>query len=1362
VHPRLTALVRSARATGLMLAIVTAVVLVSVVSIDLGPALRSRAESFGRTWFDRGVHIGRLGVQVGRGRLVIEDLVIDGMYDGEDPWLVAKQVELTLTWRTLVDRELRIDAVEVRDWKMVLESYPNGRQTFPRVTGPPRPPRTGPSLITTSLQSIHLADGALEFRDYGSQWSISTQHVDISLTQLAELRGRLSFSDSTLWVQNYLPMQTALDGTFTVADGKVLFDRVEMRTDEGVHLMTGALDAAHWPEQTWQFDSRMPLARIRHLFFQGYPFEMAGEARFRGQFHYFTGGRELRGLVTADDATINRFRLQRLRGNVLWVPTRLDFTEATGDFHGGRVAFSYAMAPMARLDVRPRATIAGTYNGVDLGNLTEALETAGLRLEGTASGDARLSWPMSEFQKREGGGSLSVAGPPGVPLQSAELSAEASDEARGRALEQGPFSSHTPRAPVPVAGRSVFRFNEGGITLDRSELSTPDTHLVFSGTTAWGNESRLPFSVTSRNWQASDRFMAGVLTAVGAPTAAVLVDGVGRYEGVLTGSLRRPRITGRLRGDEMRAWGVVWDEVDADFVVENSYADVSRSRVTHDDSVMEITGRFSLGYPRADGGEQMDARFRFDGRPLADFRDAFDLEDFEVDGRLSGDLHLYGDYEGPYGFGRLAIDDVVVYDEPIDHGDAALQFEGAGVRLDGMTIRKGGATATGAAYVGWEGAYSFNVAGSGVAVESMVVPQFDVGPRFSGRFSFTASGSGEFEFPRYDVRFSIQDLFYGDEGVGEVTGRLGVRGIDMVYEFDAASVRLSVSGTGRVSLTDEMDCDISFRVTDTSLDPYLRAYDPTFSPYVSAVASGTVRAVGELYNLDALRVDVQGESLALTFFDYRLRNRGDVRLSMDRQRLRLEAFSLAGEDTALDLTGTVDVPTQTLALAATGAANLAVLEGLVPDVRTTGRAELAARITGTIDAPSVSGQARLIDGRLRSFALPHALEGLTGLVTFTPTGVQLDRLNGRVAGGAIRFGGRLGLSGLALSEFDATVTATDMRLRVPEGTRSLVDAQLALQGPPSAPVLSGTITVKDAVWSAEIDTTGGLFSGGSGGGNAAAMPVVEGARATASGSTLGLDVRVVAASSLRIENSQARIVASADLSVRGTSARPMVIGRADIERGDVRFEGRRYLVTRGSLDFTNPERLMPFFDVEAETRVRVPGQTYLVRLRMAGTTERLQPEFTSDPPLPPLEILTMLFSDITPSGDVELAAQQRPNEREQRLLEARATRALTGTLSAEVGKVVQDTFGIDSFQITPLLVDPYQQSARLNVNPSARITLGKRISDRIYLTYARSLTSSTRDEIILLEFDQSDTLAWILSQNEDRTYALEVRKRHTF
>jgi translocation and assembly module TamB len=361
----------------------------------------------------------------------------------------------------------------------------------------------------------------------------------------------------------------------------------------------------------------------------------------------------------------------------------------------------------------------------------------------------------------------------------------------------------------------------------------------------------------------------------------------------------------------------------------------------------------------------------------------------------------------------------------------------------------------------------------------------------------------------------------------------------------------------------------------------------------------------------------------------------------------------------------------------------------------------------------------------------------------------------RLAGGDVRFGGRVGLSAYQLSDFDVTASGAGLRLRYPEGMRSLVDAQLALQGPATAPVLSGNVEVRSASWTPRIDASAGLFGGAETGG-------VPGAVAAPSGIPLTYDVRLQAPSTLRIENDLARLVVGADVNLRGTFDKPVIYGRADIERGEVNFEGRRYLVTRGSVDFTNPERILPFFDIEAETRVRVPQQTYRVTLRVTGTTERLQPEFTSDPPLPAPDVLALLLGDTRPAGDVEVQSLRAPNRREQDLLQARATRALTGALSAEVGKVVEQTFGVDTFQLTPLLVDPNQQSSRLNVNPTARITIGKRLSERIFLTYVRSLSSSTRDEIILLEYDQSDNLAWVLSQNEDRTYALEVRKRVSF
>lgn len=1355
----ITTAYRSARAIVMVLAIALAVVLVSVVSIDLGPTLKARAERAGGAWLDRGMHIGRLGIQLGRGRFVLEDLVIDGMRPGEDPWLVAKHVEVTLTWGALIHREVLLDTIEMRDWRMVVESHIDGRQTFPRVTGPPRPPRTGPAPVVTTLKYVRAHRGEFVFRDFGSNWSAVTRNLDVTLTKVADYRGVLRFSDSTITIQNFEPMTARVAGTFKMQGTQVLFDRLELVTDGTVSDVTGMVDLARWPEQLYNVKSTIQFPRMREIFFAANTFDLHGEGRFEGTFHLFKGGRELKGNFYSREAGVNRFRFPDLEGSLLWVPDRFEVTRASSGFSDGQIDFTYLMSPLDQRGQRSRQRFVADYRDVDVLALTTLLETRGLRVSGRATGHNRLEWPTGRFADREGEGTVVVTPPAGVAVLGSRLPAGAAEAAEARALELGPFSNHTPLAPVGIGGRLVYTFDGEAIRLDPSEFATAETYVTFEGATAWGDRSKLPFRVTSTNWQESDRLLAGLMTVFGANTMAIPIDGVGRFDGVMLGAFRRPRIEGRFVGDEIRAWGVTWGAVDGDFVVENNYAHVSRAVIRAGSSRMDVSGQFSLGYPRRDGGEELDARVRITSRTVKDFLSAFDLEDYDIDGLVSGDFHLYGQYTRPLGFGRLAIAQGTAYGEGFDEGAAALRFEGEGVRLDALTVAKGGTTVTGAAYVGWNGTYSFNADARGMAVENLAVATMESGPGFTGLFDFAATGSGTFDLPRYDVKFGVRDLFFGDEGVGEVSGRMSVRDTVLIYEVEAASSRLAVSGTGRIALTDQMDAELSFRITDTSLDPYLRAFQPQLSPFTSAVASGAIRVVGELYNPDALRVDVQVDDVRLRFFDYTLRNAGDIALRVDRQVLQVDALRLVGDDTELDLAGSVDLPKQELALTANGAANLAVLQGFLPDVRTSGRAEVAARITGTAEAPVVSGTALITDGRLRHFGIPHALEALNGIVTYNASGVRLDGLRGRIAGGAVTFGGRIGLAGYTLSEFDVTAVGTDMRPRFPEGMRSLVDADLALRGTSRAPVLSGTVQVKNATWSQPFDTSGGLFDFARSG---TGVPAVDGAMADRVAGTIAYDLRLVAPSTLRIENDQARIVASADLNLRGTYDRPVILGSVDIEQGDVRFEGRRYLVTRGSLDFTNPDLLQPFFDVEAETRVRVPGQTYRVTLRMAGTTERLQPEFTSDPPLPPLEILTMLFSDSTPSGDVELAAQQRPNERQQRLLEARATRALTGTLSAEVGRVVQETFGVDSFQITPLLVDPYQQSARLNVNPSARVTIGKRISDRIYLTYARSLSSSTRDEIILLEFDQSETLAWVLSQNEDRTYALEVRKRHAF
>ncbi len=1348
-------LYRYGRRFAVAIGVTVAVLAVSLLTLDLGPLAKSWLEVEGGKWLERKMTIGRLGIRLGSGTFVIEDLRIAGMYPNEPDWLEAKRIDVSITWSALWHREVLLDSIEMTDWRMIVESFPDGRQTFPRLTGPPRPPRTGPRLVVATMQYVRAHRGELIINDYGSDWYMVAPNLEVTASKAGEYRGRLTWKDGTLYIQKYEPSFVHMDADFKFVDNKIVFDKIQLLTDGMVSDMTGVIDLPRFPEQLYQIHSRVQFPNQQKIFFARDGFTLFGEGVFDGTFHMFKDGRELEGDFRSDLAGVNDHRFPNLRGHVFWDRGRMEVTRASGDLYGGKADFTFLMSPLGRPGQRPNGDFDVNYRDVDLTALSNFYQTKGMRLAGRATGHHEIQWPIGRYAESAGKGNAVFASP--VSFQGPQLSADAAAAARDRYLIEGPFSQHTPLAPVPLGGDVTYTFDPVAIRFEPSRVLTEHTFIGFEGATAYGERSKMPFRLTSRNWQEADRFLAGLMTMFDAPTKAVPMDGVGRLDGVLLGSFRRPRIEGRLTGSEMYAWDVNWGEVDGDFVVENSYAHISRSVVRLGQARMDITGQFSLGYPRADGGEQMDARISATEYPLAQYREAFDLQDYDVDGVVTGDFHLYGDYEGPHGFGNLTIGRGIAYDEPFSEASASLQFEGVGVRLNGIEMTKGGGSVTGAAFVNWAGTYSFDVAGRDLAVDTLTLTAYPSLPSLYGSLEFTATGAGTFLEPRYDVKWSASDLFFGDEGVGEATGRLSIRGLLMSYEMEVASPRLAVSGTGRVELNDEMDAEMSFRITDTSLDPYLRAVQPTFSPFASAVASGTIRVVGELYNPDALRIDTSVEQVNVALLDYRLRNQQPIRVSVEQQVLQVDALKLVGEDTEIDLSGSVQLVDQSLALQANGAANLAVLQGFLPDLRSSGRAEVTARITGTAASPVVAGNALLTNGRMRSLQFPHALEELNGIATFDVGGVRLDGITARLGGGPVRFGGRIGLAAYQLSEYDVTVTGEDMALRYPEGMRSLVDASLALQGPAAAPLVTGTVNVKRATWTRGFGS-GGLFGGLAGGD--AAIPSVEGQVAAAS--NVRFDVRLVAPSTLSIDNDQARIVASADLTMRGTLDRPLLFGNAEIERGEVEFEGRRYLVTRGSLDFANANRIQPFFDIEAETRVRVPGQTYRVTMRMAGTTERLQPQFTSDPPLQTLDILTLLFSDQAPSGDVELAGLQRPDERQQRLVEARATRALTGALSQEVGRVVEQTFGVDTFQITPLLSDPYQQSTSLSLNPSARVTIGKRISNRIFLTYARSLSSTTRDQIILLEFDESDTLSWVLSQNEDRTYALEVRKRHAF
>ena len=1342
---------------GAVLLAVLAGLFVSFFTVDLGPGLKARAETAGSGYLQRPMHIGRLSARLIPGVFVVEDLVIEGLTPDARPFLVAGTITVRLPWWSIFSRELVVESVDMTDWHMVVETYANGRHNFPRLT-PERRGEPGPRRFTTTLRSVLASRGRFTFEDHVTPWSTDARELTVAMYRsvaTSDYRGRASFADSTVRIMSYEPFGARMQSRFHLEGGKVLLDHMVLDSDGARSIVRGEVDLSRWPEQLYQVRSRMDFRTQKEIFFKGEPFSVSGQGDFEGTFHLFRGGRELQGTFTSPVAGVNDWRFPNLRGLVRWLTDRLEITDTTADVHGGTARFSYRMAPLGKPGVPAMATWDVQYRQVDLARLTDFLETRGLRLAGRASGRNTLEWPLGKWAAKRGRGEATIAPPAAAgEMMTRDMPADRLAMELAHEPEPGPFNAHAPLGYLPVTGRLQYALDPVWIVLDPSWVATPKTYVAFEGRTAFGERSTIPFHVTSLDWQESARVLAGIMSTVGGPTGAIPVGGHGEFEGVMHGAFRDPRIAGTFAGDAMRAWNVVWGRGRADVVIENAYAHVADARLTSGDSEITAEGQFSLGYPRRDEGEELNARVRLRRRPMADLKRAFGIDDYDIDGLVSGEYHVYGQYETPLGFGRLLVEDGAAYGETFDSVTSALRFEGSGVRLDTIQIAKAAGTVTGAARVGWDDTYSFNVDGRRVPVESLQTLAMPRAP-LSGLLYFTAGGAGSFEDPRYDVKLRVDDLFAGDEGVGQVSARLSIRGDLVTSDFDAASPRLLVSGSGRLALTAPMDADLSLRFQDTSLDPYVRFFEPRLSPFTRAIAGGTVRVSGALARPEDLAVEARVEQLDLNLFDYALANEGPIELALANRRVGIRRLRITGEGTRMQLGGEVRPWDDLVAIEATGEANLGILQGFFRDIRSRGTAAVLAQVRGPLARPQFSGSARVVDGRVRHLSLPHGLEAINGMVSFTVDGLRIEDVTARIAGGEVTFGGRVAMEGFAPGELALTAVGEGMRVRYPEGFRSVIDADLWLRGQAAAPVLGGAVTVHDAVWTRRFEVDPNLFDLGGARTTLPAGPQSEAAF------PVRLDIDIAANHTLRIQNNLADVVASADLKLQGTYDRPSIFGRAEIERGNIVFEGNRYVVTRGTVDFLTPPagRIEPVFDIEAETRVRVPDQLFRVTLAVAGTPRNFSLTLGSDPPLPEVDIIALLFGTSVDVTNAELRAlsPQGATDAEEALLRAAGARLITGTLAAPVRRVVEETFRLDTAQIAPTIGtenDP--------LTPSARLILGKRLSPRAYVTFSRPLGAAARDQIIVLEYDQSDRVGFVLTQTGDRTFAVDFRVRHSF
>jgi translocation and assembly module TamB len=152
-------------------------------------------------------------------------------------------------------------------------------------------------------------------------------------------------------------------------------------------------------------------------------------------------------------------------------------------------------------------------------------------------------------------------------------------------------------------------------------------------------------------------------------------------------------------------------------------------------------------------------------------------------------------------------------------------------------------------------------------------------------------------------------------------------------------------------------------------------------------------------------------------------------------------------------------------------------------------------------------------------------------------------------------------------------------------------------------------------------------------------------------------------------------------------------------------------------------------------------------LHFQGPVSRLETSYTSDPALPPVDIINLLAF-----GKTTEAAAANPSPSGKAGGEALVAQGVTSQVSSRVAKLA----GISNLSIDPTLGGGSSQS-----NPGARIAIQQRVTGNLYVTFATDVTS-TQQQQIQVEYKLNPR--WSLSGVRDQNggFGVDAKYRKSF
>ena len=902
--------------------------------------------------------------------------------------------------------------------------------------------------------------------------------------------------------------------------------------------------------------------------------------------------------------------------------------------------------------------------------------------------------------------------------------------------------THTTGRELPITAhmQGKYRGANDSLELAQFNVATPSSKIAAEGMLA--ESSRLRFSVSTSNLEE----WRPLVQALGGPTNLPFrVDGNASFNGTAAGTFSSPTLAGTLVAEDFeftvpatsrtQEKPVHWDSLAASVQLSSHELSLRGGSLRRGDTNADFEVNAVLQKGQLTESSPYTARVNLHNVDVASTA-AFAGVDYPISGTADVSLQVSGTRAHPQAQGHIHAVDGSAYGEEIEKFDADLHIGANETALNNIRLIHQDAEVSGsAAYSPSSRGFRIDLAGKNFDMSRIRQIHLDELP-MEGRADFSLQANGTTDSPVINAQLQVRDLTLDHERSGEVDIQAATQNGQLIVSGSSKLLKGTLTVEGTIGMHGDYPANIAAHTNHVDLDALWRAYLGNQLTGHSS-ATGVMTMQGPLLHPQQWKLAGTASDLSIEIEYAKLHNQGPASFTYADRLLHINEAHLVGEGT--DVTGhgwIYYAEGQRLDFVADGHADLRFFDMIDPNLAATGQAVVHATMGGTVKDPLPQGTIQISNGTANYAGLPSGLSEMNGNLLFTRDRIHIEQLTARTGGGTLDLKGDASNYNQQLN-FNLTAIGKEVRLRYPPGVSSTATAELHWVGTKSASLVSGDILVTKLAVTPGFDFGSYLeHSRQSAAVTSANSPLYN----------IKLDVSVRTAPELQMKTAVARLSGDADLRLRGSVARPSVLGRADILEGDATFNGIKFRLERGDITFANPVAIEPQVNLQATTHVR----NYDLDVTVTGTPERLNVNYRSEPPLPKSDIIALLALGRTSEESEQLQQQSG-----QTLFTDEATNLIINqAINSTVSSRMQKLFGVSRIKIDP-------QGLTTETNPTARgpqITIEQEFANNLSLSYSTNVSQSSQ-QIIQGEYYFNRNLSVQGTRDQNGVVSFDVRVR---